>query len=142
MMMPANFSAVSENEMTYVVGGGLVDTLATAMGDAEWKKFNTNMITIIGNAYLDSFVKGTVGRVFSGSWMPGTGVQAAQTKFTGLFDKNWVAAAGEGEKNGFWGNVVGSLNAGLWVVGNLAAIYNLGFGTVDNAAKSASITKQ
>ena len=27
MMMPANFSAVAENEMTYVVGGSLVDVL-------------------------------------------------------------------------------------------------------------------
>ena len=30
MMMPANFSAVAENEMTYVVGGSLVDGLAPA----------------------------------------------------------------------------------------------------------------
>ena len=29
MMMPANFSAVAENEMTYVVGGSLVDVLAS-----------------------------------------------------------------------------------------------------------------
>ena len=25
MMMPANFSVVAENEMTYVVGGGVID---------------------------------------------------------------------------------------------------------------------
>ena len=31
MMMPANFSAVAENEMTYVVGGSLVDVLAPVM---------------------------------------------------------------------------------------------------------------
>ena len=28
MMMPANFSAVAENEMTYVVGGGLMAAAA------------------------------------------------------------------------------------------------------------------
>jgi len=31
MMMPANFSAVSENEMTYVIGGGVADYLAPVM---------------------------------------------------------------------------------------------------------------
>ena len=31
MMMPANFSAVAENEMTYVVGGSLVDVLALSL---------------------------------------------------------------------------------------------------------------
>ena len=31
MMMPANFSAVSENEMTYVMGGSIADYLAPAM---------------------------------------------------------------------------------------------------------------
>ena len=35
----------------------------------------------------------------------------------------------------------GVLNVGLNVVGNLAAIYNLGFGTVKNAAEKAAITE-
>ena len=30
MMMPANFSAVAENEMTYVMGGSVADYLAPA----------------------------------------------------------------------------------------------------------------
>ena len=37
MMMPANFSAVSENEMTYVMGGSVADYLAPAMGAAQWQ---------------------------------------------------------------------------------------------------------
>ena len=49
MMMPANFSAVAENEMTYVVGGGLVDVLAPVLPTADWQRFNTNLVTIIGN---------------------------------------------------------------------------------------------
>ena len=50
MMMPANFSAVAENELTYVVGGAsLVDYLAPAMKAENWQKFNTNMVTLIGN---------------------------------------------------------------------------------------------
>ena len=41
MMMPANFSAVAENELTYVVGGAsLVDwaltPLRTALGALAW----------------------------------------------------------------------------------------------------------
>ena len=35
MMMPANFSAVSENETTYVMGGSVADYLAPAMGAAQ-----------------------------------------------------------------------------------------------------------
>ena len=37
MMMPANFSAVAENEMTYVVGGSLVDVLAPVMTTENWQ---------------------------------------------------------------------------------------------------------
>ena len=51
MMMPANFSAISENEMTYVNGGAsLSDILAPSLTLENWKKFNTNMVTIIGNS--------------------------------------------------------------------------------------------
>ena len=30
MMMPANYSAIAENEMTYVVGGGLLEAIGSA----------------------------------------------------------------------------------------------------------------
>jgi hypothetical protein len=40
MMMPANFSAVSENEMTYVMGGSVADYLAPVMGKKEWSNFS------------------------------------------------------------------------------------------------------
>ena len=52
MMMPANFSAVAENEMTYVVGGSLVDVLAPAMTTANWQNVSTNVIKIVGNAFI------------------------------------------------------------------------------------------
>ena len=39
MMMPANFSAISENEMTYVNGGAsLSDILAPSLTLENWKK--------------------------------------------------------------------------------------------------------
>ena len=43
MMMPANFSAVAENEMTYVVGGSLVDVLAPAMTTENWQNVSANV---------------------------------------------------------------------------------------------------
>ena len=38
MMMPANFSAVSENEMTYVMGGSVADYLCPVMTKKEWSR--------------------------------------------------------------------------------------------------------
>ena len=67
MMMPANFSAVAENEMTYVIGGGIVDVLAPVLTEADWQRFNTNLVTIIGNTYLSKFVDNTLGVIFSGT---------------------------------------------------------------------------
>ena len=106
MMMPANFSAVSENEMTYVMGGSVADYLAPAMGAAQWQNFHKNLITIVGNKYVQGFLDNTVGAVFSGTWTPGA------------------------QKFGY--GALGVVNSILNVAGNLAAIYNLGFGTAKN----------
>ena len=85
MMMPANFSAISENEMTYVNGGAsLADILAPSLEVKNWQKFNTNMVTIIGNSFLGKYVENTVGVLFGGAYKPGalgnawlTGVKGA-----------------------------------------------------------------
>ena len=62
MMMPANFSAISENEMTYVNGGAsLADILAPELKLSNWQTFNKNMVTIIGNSFMKSYVDSTVG---------------------------------------------------------------------------------
>ena len=72
MMMPANFSAISENEMTYVNGGAsLADILAPSLEVKDWQKFNTNMVTIIGNSFMSSYIKNTVGVLFNGAYKPG-----------------------------------------------------------------------
>ena len=71
MMMPANFSAISENEMTYVNGGAsLADILAPSLEVKNWQKFNTNMVTIIGNSFMSSYIKNTVGTLFGGAYKP------------------------------------------------------------------------
>ena len=60
MMMPANYSVIAENEMTYVVGGGVIEAIgavtAPVWGAANVKTFNTNLVTIIGNEFLGKFV--------------------------------------------------------------------------------------
>ena len=136
MMMPANFSAVSENEMTYVMGGTIADYLAPVMGKDEWKKFSTNLVTIIGNRYLNNFVNNTLGTVFIGTYTPGDVLGMFASDITGIWADNFD---GTNKKTKILTGMKGVLNVGLNIVGNLAAIYNLGFGTVDNAAKGANI---
>ena len=129
MMMPANFSAIAENEMTYVVGGGLVDVLAPVMTEAQWKQFNTNVVTLIGNAYLKSFVNNTLGVIFSGAYVPGQVLGGYGSHLSSIWGDNVVDAGIQAFPVATY--AIGALNVALDVVGNLAAIYNLGFGKVD-----------
>lgn len=136
MMMPANFSAVSENEMTYVMGGSIADYLAPVMTEKEWSNFSKNMVTIIGNSYLNRFVANTLGNVFSGKYVPGAVLDAFGGDIAGIWFNNYKTTD---TKTRILTGMKGVLNVGLNIAGNLAAIYNLGFGTVDNAAKGAKI---
>ena len=145
MMMPANFSAISENEMTYVNGGAsLADILAPSLEVKNWQKFNTNMVTIIGNSFMSNYIKNTVGVLFDGAYKPGdlgnawlTGVKGAYgTGYKAGFGKHENETAGDKFLNG--GN--GVLNAGLSMVGSAAAIYNLATGTVKNDASEKAWT--
>ena len=145
MMMPANFSAISENEMTYVNGGAsLADILAPSLEVKNWQKFNTNMVTIIGNSFMSNYIKNTVGVLFDGAYKPGdlgnawlTGVKGAYgTGYKAGFGKHEDETAGDKFLNG--GN--GVLNAGLRMVGSAAAIYNLATGTVKNDASEKAWT--
>ena len=138
MMMPANFSAVSENEMTYVMGGSVADYLAPVMGKKEWSNFSKNLVTIIGNSYLNNFVASTVGTIFNGTYTPGDVLGNFGSDIAGVWGNNFSAKDG---KTKFLTGAKGVLNVGLYVVGNLAAIYNLGFGTVKNGAEKAGIAE-
>ena len=138
MMMPANFSAISENEMTYVNGGAsLADILAPELKVENWQKFNTNMVTIIGNTFLGKYVKNTVGVLFDGAYTPGDLGSAWLTGVKGAYGTGFDAGFGKhdgdltaGDK--FLNGANGVLNAGLRMVGSAAAIYNLATGTVKN----------
>ena len=138
MMMPANFSAVSENEMTYVMGGSIADYLAPVMGKKEWSTFSKNLVTIIGNSYLNNFVANTLGNVFSGGYVPGDVLGSFGGDIVGIWNSNY-AGNNASTKEQILTGMKGVLNVGLNIVGNLAAIYNLGFGSVKNAAEKAAI---
>ena len=138
MMMPANFSAVSENEMTYVMGGSVADYLAPVMTKKEWSNFSKNLVTIIGNSYLGNFVNNTLGTIFSGTYVPGAVVGLFGSDISGIWDANFD---GTDTKSKILSGMAGVLNVGLNIAGNLAAIYNLGFGTVKNGAEKAAITE-
>ena len=127
MMMPANFSAISENEMTYVNGGAsLAEILAPELKIENWQKFNQNMVTIIGNSFMDKYIGNTVGTLFNGAYKPGNLGNAWFTGVKGAYGTGFDA----GYK--FLNGANGVLNAGLRMVGSAAAIYNLATGTVKN----------
>ena len=137
MMMPANFSAISENEMTYVNGGAsLADILAPELKVENWQKFNQNMVTIIGNSFLGKYIGNTVGVLFGGSYRPGALGNAWYTDVKGSYNAGYNAGFGKHENetagDKFLNGGNGVLNAGLRMVGSAAAIYNLATGTVKN----------
>ena len=137
MMMPANFSAVAENELTYVVGGAsLADYLAPAMKAENWQKFNKNLIMIVGNGVLNQNLGGVLNKVFSGTYRIGS-------TLSGNFDTlktQWKDNMTTGETEG-WGLLNAVANVGLQVAGNLAAIYALGNGDVGLSLTDKTVGK-
>lgn len=134
MMMPANFSAVAENELTYVVGGAsLVDYLAPAMTTENWQNVSTNVVKIIGNTFLDRYVGAAFKSVFDGKYVPGDFIGGVFNTVHHAYDLGSHTYG-----NGAWGAALGVLNAGLSVVGGLAAIYTLGSSPIGLEVKTAS----
>ena len=124
MMMPANFSAISENEMTYVNGGAsLSEILAPELKLENWQKFNQNMVTIIGNSFLGDYVSNTVGTLFGGAYKPGNLGKAWFSGVSKYYNSGYDAVVGNGTDAGMtYGNTAlgtlnGALNAGLRIAG-------------------------
>ena len=143
MMMPANFSAISENEMTYVNGGAsLSEILAPELKLENWQKLNQNMVTIIGNSFLGDYVSNTVGTLFGGAYKPGNLGKAWFSGVSKYYNSGYDAVVGNGTDAGMtYGNTAlgtmnGALNAGLRIVGSAAAIYNLATANVKNGLPS------
>ena len=133
MMMPANFSAVAENELTYVVGGAsLVDYLAPAMKAENWQNVSTNVIKIVGNTFLQNYVSSAFDSVFDGNYVPGDFIGGIFNTVHRAYDKGFHTYG-----NTQWGAALGILNAGLSIAGGLSAIYTLGSGSIGIECKDA-----
>ena len=116
MMMPANYSAIAENELTYVTGGNIWDAFPAVMNSANWRTFGTNLISIIGNTTMGTLLNSTIGVLFGGH-------ASADALGNAIQDAYWIEDD--------IGNTVLS-----WV-GAAAAIYTLGL----NAAKTLHNTE-
>ena len=126
MMMPANFSAVAENELTYVVGGAsLVDYLAPVMTAQNWQNVSANVIKIVGNTFLRTYVSSAFDSVFDGNYVPGDFIGGVWNTVHRAYDKGAHTYS-----NGAWGAALGILNAGLSIAGGLSAIYTLGSSSI------------
>ena len=141
MMMPANYSAIAENELTYVNGGAIAlgDILADKLEVSNWKKFNTNMVTLIGNAFMGNYIDNTLGKLFGGNYDP-----IHNSMIGGWFDRQGEKFAtpyadGTSIATTIALGANSLLNVGLNIVGNAAAVYNLATGTVKNGAEGAAI---
>ena len=133
MMMPANFSAVAENELTYVVGGAsLVDYLAPAMKAENWQNVSTNVIKIVGNTFLKNYVSSAFDSVFDGNYVPGDFIGGIFNTVHRAYYKGFHTYG-----NTQWGAALGILNAGLSIAGGLSAIYTLGSGSIGIECKDA-----
>ena len=124
MMMPANFSAVAENEMTYVVGGSLVDVLAPVMTTENWQNVSANVIKIVGNSFLKTHGNNILDKLFDGNYVPGDVIGYGANVIGNAYNKGYKTFGDN------WGFAVGALNAGMQILGGLSAIYTLGSGSV------------
>ena len=134
MMMPANFSAVAENEMTYVVGGSLVDVLAPAMKTENWQNVSANVIKIVGNSFLDAYTNSILGQLFDGNYVPGDVIGFSVKNLDKAYNKGYGTY-----ENNAWGLAVGALNAGMQILGGLSAIYTLGSGSIGLETKKGTL---
>ena len=117
MMMPANYSAIAETEMTYVVGG-----------DSLFPVFNplstlfTNVVNIIGNTFVPKVVNATIGEIFGGSYNFGNVFNGIGGALKNAYNVETPGKDGaEATKGGF----NGVLNAGAQVLGGMAAVAQL-----------------
>ena len=120
MMMPANYSVIAENEMTYVNGGASFIDAIGAVTAPIWdltnvKAFSTNVVTMIGNAFIGDTIHNTLGYVFGGN--------ATKADLGTMFGK---AVGADKFKAGQYGDGIAQ------ILGSAAAIYNLATGTVKN----------
>ena len=131
MMMPANYSAIAENEMTYVVGGGLLEAIGSVTAPvwtaANVKTFNTNLIQIVGNTFTPFVIRGTLGNVFGGHYLEKDYVTVdGEKKRNTIFGKDKSLWNQLDAVNGNMGDTTNGFNKFLAGIGALASVYTLG----------------
>ena len=105
MTFPANYAVMAEDELTYVTGGGVIaNVLPAVMTSENWRTFSVNVVKIIGNTFMSSFVNTVLGTAFGTTYAFGGISEAIGKK---LSDMTF-------------------LNGAMQVVGGLATIYTLG----------------
>lgn len=105
MTFPANYAVIAEDELTYVTGGGVIaNVLPAVMTTENWKTFNTNLVKIVGNTFLGSFISTVLGTAFGTNYAAGGILNAMNAKLDGMDFANTV----------------------LQVLGGAAAVYTLG----------------
>lgn len=119
MMMPANYSAIAENEMTYVVGGASLLEGLQKLGQNTW--------TILGNNFIQGLVDSTLGAMFGGNYEFGNVFKALSSTVVGGYT--------DGKPN------YDFLNSALQVVGLGAAAHQLSTVDVKNETASKEFIK-
>ena len=125
MMMPANYSVIAENEMTYVTGGGVIaNILPAVMTASNWKTFNTNLVKIIGNTFMQPVVDATLGVMFGGKWGQDESLFGKTGTISGYYTKDGVSV----------------LNKIMGTLGGLAVVYTLGTGDAKTKHTDSVVT--
>ena len=107
MTFPANYAVIAEDELTYVTGGGVIANILPAVMTSEnWRTFSTNMVKIVGNSFLSTFIGAVLGTAFGTNYQFGGIIDAVGKAFTGKDLPNTL----------------------LQVLGGAAAVYTLGSG--------------
>ena len=105
MTFPANYAVMAEDELTYVTGGGVIaNVLPAVMTSENWQTFSVNVIKIIGNSFMKSFISTVLGTAFGTNYAFGGISEAIGSK---LADMDF-------------------LNGAMQVLGGIATIYTLG----------------
>ena len=130
MMMPANYSVIAENEMTYVNGGASFIDAIGAVTAPIWnldnvKTFSTNIVTLIGNNFVASTIQNTLGEIFKA----GASFDSIGAGFKSIF------VAKDAKGNVHYGESIAK------TLGAAAAIYNLGRTEVKNTAGDVKLFK-
>lgn len=112
MIMPANYSAIAENELSYV-DGGWVDIMNV-------KTLETNIAKAIGNAYAQDVMA-----AFIGSWFDGGDKDKSIFGYVGgkigdLFTKNMGTASPNSTAGKVLRGIINTIGVlgGVWVLGS------------------------